>query len=123
VSTSHPGAYGSTEGPQDGEPLNYRPIPTPQPPQPPVPYGTPAPPAPSHPAPSHPAGLPTSAAGARTGSVDRMGGLLMASGLLATLAFFVAGFMGGWTWSWLFFLVPPVLRAYYSGSRNLTERD
>lgn len=45
--------------------------------------------------------------------------LVAASGGLALIAFFVCGFaLHGWAWSWIFFLVPGVLRTLAHGDRH-----
>ncbi|MEO7068865.1 MAG: hypothetical protein ABI131_00065 [Nostocoides sp.] len=41
--------------------------------------------------------------------------LAAASGPLALVLFFVCGFLGGWAWSWIFFLLPGVLYAWNRG--------
>ena len=42
--------------------------------------------------------------------------LTLAVGALAFIAFFAFGMMGGWAWSWIFFLVPSALAAFMRGS-------
>ncbi|MGX7677643.1 DUF1707 SHOCT-like domain-containing protein [Jatrophihabitans sp. DSM 45814] len=57
------------------------------------------------------------------GFVDRNGGRLMAiTGPVCTLLFFVCGFLGGWAWSWVFFLVPGLVFGIIRGE-DRHDRD
>jgi hypothetical protein len=55
----------------------------------------------------------------------RYGGRLMAAiGPICVLLFFIFGFAGGWSWSWLFFLVPPIAGGVlYGDARSGWQRD
>ncbi len=93
--------YGSTSGPQDGQPGEIRPISVP-----PVPA-----PVPSGPAQQNPARRP--------GDQLLAARVMAVSGGVALLLFFVCGFVfGGWAWAWLFFLVPGLLRTWFAVGRD-----
>lgn len=82
--------YGSTSGPQDGQPGEIRPIPVPQ---------VPAPHSPP-----------------RSSGNQLLAARLMAvSGGVALCLFFICGFLfGGWAWAWIFFLVPGLMRTWFA---------
>lgn len=114
MTTSNPDQYGSTSGPRDGQPGAFQPISTPAPG---AGAPTPTPPPASAPA---PASAPGEAdgwhPGRGAGNFDNKKGLLAAATPLAFIAFFAFGMMGGWAWSWIFFLVPSALAAFMRGS-------
>ncbi len=101
-----PGTYEGEEGilPSPAPPQRYQP--QPQPPPPPHSASpVPAPPPSAVPAPA--------ASGPST--ADR---LVAVSGPLSFVLFMVCGFLGGWAWSWIFFMLPGILYAWNRAERK-----
>lgn len=83
-------------------------------------YGTPA-----YGAPTPAAGVPAaSVPPARSGGGLSKGQILAITPIVATILFFLCGFLfGGWVWSWLFFLAVPIVGIVVNGDKGKDERS
>ena len=113
--TPDPSTYEGEEGTPPATPpppVRYQPeasAPAPAPAAQPANLPTPSP---------SPATSPATAAGPvdhRPTTGDRLAAV---SGPLSFVLFMVFGFLGGWAWSWIFFMLPGILYAWNRGGRD-----